>query len=98
VGHWEGAILVPGGELGMNVDLARDETGKWSGDISIPAQQAQDFALAEVSVEGKAVSFKMAGVPGEPTFKGTLSDDGDSITGSFIQGQATLEFRLARAK
>lgn len=95
-GHWEGAILVPGGELGINVDL-KLEDGAWSGDISIPVQNTQDFALSGVSVEGTQVSFLMAGVPGDPSFKGTLSEDGKAITGTFTQGGQALEFRLARS-
>ena len=52
-GHWEGAIVVPGGELGIDVDLL-DEEGAWKGDISIPAQQTQDFVLSDVIVKGTA--------------------------------------------
>ena len=95
-GHWEGAIIVPGGELGMDVDLVLGEDGTWSGDISIPVQATEDFPLSEVQVEGAEVTFAMAGVPGEPTFKGTLSEDGLTITGSFTQGGQALEFRLTR--
>jgi hypothetical protein len=94
-GHWEGAILVPAGELGINVDLMPAD-GVWEGDISIPAQATEDFALSEVSVNGMEVSFLMAGVPGEPTFRGTLSEDGSSITGTFSQGGQNLEFKLTR--
>jgi hypothetical protein len=96
VGHWEGAILTPGGELGIDVDLMVED-GAWSGDISIPAQATQDFALSEVAVEGSQVSFLMAGVPGDPTFKGTLSEDGRTISGTFTQGGQSLDFRLTRS-
>jgi hypothetical protein len=95
-GHWEGAILVPGGELGIDVDL-RVQDGVWSGDISIPVQATQDFVLSEVMVEGSQVSFLMAGVPGDPAFKGTVSEDGQAITGTFTQGGQSLEFRLTRS-
>jgi len=95
-GHWEGAILVPGGELGIDVDLAVGESG-WQGDISIPVQATQDFGLSEVSVNGMEVSFLMAGVPGNPTFRGTMSDDGSTITGTFSQGGQNLDFRLTRS-
>jgi hypothetical protein len=96
VGHWEGAILVPGGELGIDVDLTVED-GAWSGDISIPVQATQDFVLSEVAVEGSQVSFLMAGVPGDPTFKGILSEDGQTISGTFTQGGQSLDFRLTRS-
>ncbi|MFC1791725.1 hypothetical protein ACFL0I_04590 [Gemmatimonadota bacterium] len=95
-GHWEGAIIVPGGELGIDVDLTLGEDGTWSGDISIPMQATEDFPLSEVFVEGAEVTFAMAGVPGEPTFKGTVSEDGLTMTGSFTQAGQAMEFRLAR--
>ena len=38
----------------------------------------------------------MAGVPGEPSFEGTLSDDGTAITGTFTQGGSSLDFELRR--
>jgi hypothetical protein len=95
-GHWDGAIVVPGGELGINVDLMVD-AGTWSGDISIPLQQTQDFVLSEVSVTGNEVSFLMAGVPGDPIFKGTMSEDGETISGTFTQGGQAMTFRLTRA-
>jgi hypothetical protein len=95
VGHWEGAILVPGGELGIDVDLMVED-GAWSGDISIPAQATQDFVLSEVVIEGSQVSFVMAGVPGDPTFKGVLSEDGQTLSGTFTQGGQSLDFRLTR--
>ena len=95
-GHWVGAIQTPNGDLGINVDLAVSEEGVWSGDISIPAQGAVDFALADVVVDGSTVSFRMDGVAGDPTFSGTLSEDGTTISGPFTQGGAELQFILTR--
>jgi len=95
-GHWEGAILVPGSEIEIDVDFMVDEEGVWSADISIPAQMAQDFPLADVKVEGKTVSFRMADVQGDPTFTGTLSEDGKTITGPFTQSGGEFEFTLTR--
>jgi hypothetical protein len=94
-GHWEGAIEVPGSPLEINVDLTVDEEGVWTGDISIPAQMAQDVPLINVNVDGKSVTFAME-VPGDPTFIGTLSEDGNTISGPFTQGGVELTFTLTR--
>jgi hypothetical protein len=96
-GNWEGAIITPNGDLGINVDLM-EEDDVWSGDISIPAQGAQDLALVDVVVDGAKVGFKIPNVPGDPTFDGTLSDDGNVISGSYSQGGAVLEFKLTRTQ
>nr|MCU0254751.1 beta-lactamase family protein [Acidobacteriota bacterium] len=95
-GHWEGAIELPGTELGVVVDLAPGPGGAWRGEIDIPLQGAKDLALADVTVEGDAISFAIAGVPGAPTFSGTLSADGQSIAGQFVQAGANFPFQLSR--
>jgi len=93
-GHWDGAIEIPGTKLGVDIDFKSGEGGVWSGDISIPAQNAKDLPLGGIKVEGAAVAFAIQGVPGEPTFKGTLA--GDSIAGTFSQGGGSFPFSLAR--
>lgn len=93
-GHWEGAIEVPGQALAIEVDLAAKD-GTWMGIISILPQNLKGFQLSEVVVYGTSVGFVMKGVPGEPSFKGTLSADGKAIAGDFSQGGGTLPFTLA---
>ena len=94
-GHWEGEIQVPGQPLVIKVDL-ESSGGLWSGSIDIPAQGAAGLPLKgiEVSEDASEVSFSIGGVPGHPTFRGTL--DGDVISGRFTQGAADLGFRLSR--
>ncbi len=95
-GRWEGAIKIPGAELGVIVDLAVGKDGAWNGDIDIPLQGAKDLALADVKVEAQAIRFSISGVPGTPTFQGKLAPDGQSIAGDFTQGGASFPFTLAR--
>ena len=96
-GHWEGAIEIPGSKLEVNIDLAKQADGTWKGDISIPAQGAKDLPLGGIKVEGADVAFAIAGIPGDPTFKGTLSTDGAALAGKFIQGGQSSPFTLSRA-
>lgn len=91
-GSWQGAINLPQGPLQVTVDLT-EANGAWTGTIDIPAQQAQDLALEPVTVNGSEVTFAIKGVPGNPTFKGTVA--GTKMTGDFKQGAPT-PFRLAR--
>ncbi len=94
-GHWDGAIEIPGTKLGVDVDL-KAESGAWTGDISIPLQNAKDLPLTHIKVEGSAVEFEIQGIPGTPTFHGTLSEDGARIAGDFTQGGGTFPFTLER--
>ncbi len=94
-GHWEGAINTPATELVIIVEL-KQEASALTGTISIPAQGMKGFALANVKLQGQELSFEMPNVPGTPSFKGTLSADGNSVEGSMSQGGATLPFKLRR--
>jgi CubicO group peptidase (beta-lactamase class C family) len=94
-GRWEGAISVPGSELAITVTLTTAGSA-WSGTIDIPAQGARGMALGSVMVQGSAVSFTLPSVPGEPAFKGTLSSDGTTISGTFTQAGQGIPFKLQR--
>jgi uncharacterized protein len=95
-GLWEGAINVPSGMLQVVVRLDRSAAGDWSGTIDIPAQGAKAFPLENIAADGRSIRFSIAGVPGSPTFGGTLADDGSTISGDFTQGPAKLTFTLRR--
>ena len=96
-GHWEGHIEIPGQPIAVKVDLVIDESD-WRGTIDIPAQGAKGLPLSEIHVaeegEGMRVKFSIRGVPGNPTFDGTLQ--GGVINGTFSQGGVTFGFRLSR--
>lgn len=94
-GHWTGKIEIPGSPLDIDLDFAEGDDG-WTGDITIPAQGARDLPLASISVDGDAVSFVIGGVPGDPTFTGTI--DGDTMSGDFAQGGGSFPFEVARGE
>jgi pimeloyl-ACP methyl ester carboxylesterase len=93
-GHWEGEINLPQNQvLQVKVDL-EEASGAWKGTIDIPAQGAKGLSLEQVTVQGAKVRFVIAGVPGVPTFDGTLENG--EIKGTFTQGGGSLPFRLGR--
>src|SRR6266536_3404561 len=91
-GHWEGAIQNPDKEIAIQVDLAKNEKGEWTGTIDIPPQNLKSFPLSNIAVKGNAVTFVMKGPPGDPAFDGTLSADGKSMSGNFTQGGGSVPF------
>jgi hypothetical protein len=95
-GHWTGVLTTPATPLDVEVDLQPGTPPAWVGTISIPAQNLKAFPLSSIAVEGTSVSFVMANVPGTPTFKGTLSADGTTLSGTFAQGAGTLPFSMTR--
>ncbi|UCH82574.1 MAG: serine hydrolase [Candidatus Latescibacterota bacterium] len=96
-GHWQGTINIPNMELEILIDFAQDDQGEWTGTIDIPAQGARGLALKDISFDGSKATFKITGPPGDPTFNGTLSDDGTEITGDFAQSGGSFPFTLTRA-
>ena len=94
-GHWTGAIDVPGQSLAIEVDLEPGAPA-WQGTITIPAQKLVGFPLASIEVAGTAVGFKIPRIPGDPTFKGELSDNGATMLGDFTQGELKTTFTLKR--
>jgi hypothetical protein len=95
-GHWVGTLQTPGQPLDVEVDLKPGAPPAWIGTISIAAQNLKAFPLSSITVKDKAVSFAMANVPGTPTFTGTLSDDGATLSGDFVQGGGSIPFTMTR--
>jgi uncharacterized protein len=93
-GHWEGEISLPNNQLlQIMIDLESAD-GAWKGTIDIPSQGAKDLPLEQIAVDGPKVKFVITGVPGAPTFEGTI--DGTEIQGNFTQGGGSVPFRLGR--
>jgi hypothetical protein len=83
-GRWQGTLKLGSVSLDYDIDFTRKGSGL-SGDISIPAQGARDLPLEAISLDGDLVAFKLNGLPGNPSFKGTLSADGATIQGTFTR-------------
>jgi CubicO group peptidase (beta-lactamase class C family) len=96
IGHWEGTVDIPDRPLAFSVDFTAKAGGGLNATISIPAQGARDLPLSDVAQSEATVQFKISGVPGEPTFKGTLAADGAKISGTLMQGGASFPFTLER--
>ena len=93
-GHWAGSIQVPGQALAIEVDLAQKAADSWQGTITIPAQNVKSLPLSAIVVRDDTVSFVMKGVPGDPTFKGKVTNAPRTIAGEFTQAGATLPFSV----
>lgn len=93
-GHWEGEIQTPSVALGVKIDLAVDAHGAWTGTIDIPQQGAEGLALGGIEATADSLVFAIAGIPGEPTFRGEAA--GDEVAGTFHQGGQQFAFQLDR--
>ena len=94
-GHWAGSMDVMGTKLDFDLDFAF-ASGAWTGDISIPAQNARNLPLGGIAVEGTKVTFAIKDVPGAPTFSGEISADGLKISGEMSQGGQNFPFSVTK--
>lgn len=94
-GHWSGPVEVPNQTLVMEVDLDKGPNG-WIGSLSIPAQHATGIPLDAIAFTNGKWTFRMKGAPGDPTFTGTLSADGKTMTGDLTQGPGAFPFKFSR--
>ena len=97
IGSWEGELGPPGGPtltVVYHVEAAAD--GSLTGTLDSPDQNASGIPLSTVSFSNGVLTVVAAAVPGEPTFVGTLSDDGSTLSGTFVQGDGSLALELMR--
>ena len=95
-GHWTGSIDVPGHVAAVEVDLDRTAKG-WVGSMAVPSQKASGIPLEAISFTNGEWTFRIKGLPEAPTFTGTLSADGLTLSGDFTQGGESFPFKLSRA-
>ena len=94
-GNWEGEISVPGSPLKLLVEFSKED-GELIGSMDIPTQDAYDINLNISSVDDNNIIFSLEGLPGDPKVNAELTDDGNSITGEFMQAGMTFPVKLRR--
>ena len=56
-GRWEGPIAIPGNEVQVVIDLARDGTGAWTGSIILQGLGVKGAPLANLAVDDGDIAF-----------------------------------------
>lgn len=93
VGHWLGALEVPGARLRLLFEISEDE-GAFSATLVSLDQGNAQIPVESVTVNGNQLSLAMPGIGA--TFTGELSEGGDTISGTFTQGGQPLPLELER--
>ena len=96
-GHWEGSVMVPNAEVAVEIDLAKGADSDLAGTFGAPDQNLRGLPLGNIVVKDRSLSFQVkGGPPGERAFSGTISDDGQLLSGDYSQGGYTIPFLLTR--
>ncbi len=101
-GAWSGAIALPGMSLRIGVQFTLDNAGGLKGSVSIPQQGAKGLPLEPITLNASSVRFVLKGIPGDPTFDGSLDTSRppqeQEIAGKFTQGDIQTTFSLKRGE
>lgn len=74
-GHWEGTFQADGRDIGLSLDLAKNEKGVWIASMGVPAQKATGLVVKDIVVNGKSVKFMAVEIQ-MAVLDLTLRDDG----------------------
>ena len=95
VGSWHGGLEVGGGaSLTIVFNISQDADGAFTGTMDSPDQGAIGIPLTSVTIEGSSVTVSIQVIQG--TYTGTLSDEGDQLSGTWSQGPASLALTLVK--
>jgi non-heme chloroperoxidase len=92
-GSWQGTLNAGGG-LRTVLKIESSNGGAWIGTFYSIDQTSQGLPIPSITFQNAVVKFSIGQVHGE--YEGKLSADGNSITGTWNQGQSwTLNFQRA---
>jgi hypothetical protein len=94
-GNWQGTLIIPQGRpLRIVLQFTRDDSGTRNATFHSIDQGTERFRADSITMEDPTVKFVLRFVQG--SYEGKLSADGNSITGTWIQGSPLpLNFQKA---
>ena len=92
-GDWQGTLRAGAASLRIEVHIAAEPGGQFKGTLDSLDQGARGIPLSAIALNDRRLTFTVPAVAG--SFTGTLSDDGNTIEGSWSQG-ASLPLVLTR--
>ena len=93
-GHWEGTFKVDNREIGLSLDLAKNQKAEWIASMGVPSENAMGLYVKDLAVSGKSVKFMAVDLL-MSTVDLTLGPDGKlagTITGQ-RGGPMPIEFK-----
>jgi len=99
-GRWEGLVAIPGNEVQVVIDLARDGTGAWTGSIIMQGLGVKGAPLANLTVNEGDIAFDVGDrfrspAHGAMAFTGRLTAAG-AMAGQMRQGGNVARLELRR--
>ena len=96
-GNYSGHIRVMGQEINIKASFS-EVNGSYNGQLSVPAQGAQNLKMNSIRYEKPDISFRVDTVTSHLEFEGEYFAGGDSLSGTFRQSGYEGSFLLTAAK
>ncbi|MGH9415804.1 MAG: alpha/beta hydrolase family protein [Terriglobales bacterium] len=97
VGRWQGALQpAPGVSLRLQFDITSAAGGGLRANLRSLDQGGQPLAASAAEASADKLTLTFAAIPGGGSFTGTLSADGQTLTGVWTQGAGHLPLTLHR--
>lgn len=93
-GTWQGTLHA-GKDLRTVLKVSKGDDGGWKAMLYSIDQGGQGMPVASITLQGSTVKYAIPGIGG--SYEGTLSADGNSISGTWSQGPGPLPLNLTRA-
>ena len=93
-GNWQGTLNAGGKDLRLIVEVSKDD-GRLKGVFHSIDQPVGPIKISSLSLDGS--TFKFAVDLAGATYEGKLAADGNSIAGTWTQGNSPLPLNFARA-
>jgi hypothetical protein len=98
LGDWTGTIDVAGVQLEIAIHFKLDEKKAVTATMDSITQGAMGLPLEGIKIDGRSATFLIAGIPGEPLFKGTLDETGKKLAGTFSQNGIEGTFQTVKSE
>ncbi|MDX1578993.1 MAG: hypothetical protein R3266_10925 [Gemmatimonadota bacterium] len=96
VGDWEGTLVVPGAELPLVLHVTEGEDGSLEATLDSPAQGAYGIEGADAVFEEGSLTIGFPQIMGD--YEGTMSEDGNTLTGTWSQLEQSFDLVLTRSE
>ncbi len=93
VGNWNGNITVNGQSIPIVFHFFKDSTAKLNGKWDSPSQKAMNLPCSDVTINGDSIMVGLKIISG--FYEGKFMN-GDSIAGTWHQGQGQLSLNISR--
>jgi hypothetical protein len=99
-GRWSGTAKIPGRDVPLVVDIAKDNSGAWIGSMIVPGFDVKGAPLGNIKVTGDEIAFDagdaLGAEPYGPAKFSARADAPGAMSGELIQGGNKAPFELKR--